>query len=405
MTGAQPGPQRSGAEQSRPQQSGAEQSRAEPSRAEPTVKVLVWDLDDTLWDGTVLEGDDPAPFPAATAALRALDERGVLHAVASRSDRAVATAHLERLGLHELFTVLEIGWGPKSGAVRRIAEAIGIGLDTVAFVDNDPVERAEVAAAHPVVRCYPAEQVAALAELPEFRPEFVTADARERRLRYRGEALRTQAREDHQGTPEEFLASLGLELTIRQAGPDDLARAHELTVRTHQLNTTGRTYGLTELRALCDSPDHRVLVAELTDRFGDYGTIGLALSERTGHREGDGPAGPAEVLRLLLLSCRVMSRGIGPALIGHVVRAALAEGRRPLAEFVPTDVNRVMLVNLRFAGFTVVGREGEGRLLLGYPPAAPPPSPPGHLRLITPEAPEAPEAPVALEAPEARNRP
>ncbi|MFJ2862501.1 HAD-IIIC family phosphatase [Kitasatospora sp. NPDC087314] len=350
----------------------------------PTVKVLVWDLDDTLWDGTVLEGDDPAPFPAATAALRALDERGVLHAVASRSDPAIAAAHLERLGLYELFTVLEIGWGPKSGAVRRIAEAIGIGLDTVAFVDNDPVERAEVAAAHPVVRCYPAEEVAALAERPEFRPEFVTADARLRRLRYRGEARREQAREEHQGTPEEFLASLGLELTIRQAWPDDLARAHELTVRTHQLNTTGRTYGLAELRALCDSPDHRVLVAELTDRFGAYGTIGLALSERTRHREGDGPDGPAEVLRLLLLSCRVMSRGIGPALIGHVVRAALAEGRRPLAEFVPTDVNRVMLVNLRFAGFTVVGQEEGGRLLLGYPAAAPPPPSPGHLRLLTP---------------------
>ncbi|MER8102622.1 HAD-IIIC family phosphatase [Kitasatospora sp. NPDC094016] len=391
-----------GPRQSGPQQSGAEPTGAGQRSAEPTVKVLVWDLDDTLWDGTVLEGDDPVPFPAATAALRALDERGVLHAVASRSDRAVATAHLERLGLHELFTVLEIDWGPKSGAVRRIAEAIGIGLDTVAFVDNDPVERAEVAAAHPVVRCYPAEQVAALAELPEFRTEFVTADARERRLRYRGEALRTRAREDHQGSPEEFLASLGLELTVRQAGPDDLARAHELTVRTHQLNTTGRTYDLPELRALCDSPDHRVLVAELTDRFGDYGTIGLALSERTGHRKGDGPA---EVLRLLLLSCRVMSRGIGPALIGHVVRAALAEGRRPLAEFVPTDVNRVMLVNLRFAGFTVVGQEGEGRLLLGYPPAASPPPPPGHLRLITPEAPAAPEAAATREASDARNRP
>ncbi|MFI5647220.1 HAD-IIIC family phosphatase [Kitasatospora sp. NPDC051705] len=356
----------------------------------PTVKVLVWDLDDTLWDGTVLEGDDPAPFPAATAALRELDGRGVLHAVASRSDRAAATAHLERLGLHELFTVLEVGWGPKSGAVRRIAEAIGIGLDTVAFVDNDPVERAEVAAAHPEVRCYPAEQVGALAGLPEFRPPFVTADARERRLRYRAEARRAQAGGEYQGTPQEFLASLDLTLTVRRAEPGDLARAHELTVRTHQLNTTGRTYDLARLRALCGSPDHRVLVAELTDRFGDYGTIGLALSERIRYAAGEGPAEPAELLRLLLLSCRVMSRGVGPALIGHVVRSALAEGRRPLAEFVPTEVNRVMLVNLRFAGFTVLGPAEEGRLLLGYPPAAPPPPPPGHLRLITPPPAETP---------------
>ncbi|MET7637290.1 HAD-IIIC family phosphatase [Streptomyces sp. NPDC005438] len=336
------------------------------------VKCLVWDLDDTLWGGTVLEGDDPRPLDEAVSTLHALDERGVLHAVASRGDEATALAHLDKLGLAELFTVLEVGWGAKSESVRRISETLGIGIDTLAFVDNDPVERAEVAAAHARVRCYAAEELAELPEREEFRSRHVTQEARGRRRLYQAEASRNQAQEAYEGTPAEFLASLDLELTLRAAAPDDLARAHELTVRTHQLNTTGRGYSMAELREMCDSPRYQVLVAGLTDRFGSYGIIGLAVVEHVGERG---------VLRLLLLSCRVMSRGIGPALIGHVVRETLAEGRRPEAEFVPTEVNRVMLVNLRFAGFEVLER-GEDRLLLGFPPDREPPSPPSHVRIV-----------------------
>ncbi|CAL9617509.1 HAD-IIIC family phosphatase [Streptomyces sp. enrichment culture] len=338
----------------------------------PVVKCLVWDLDDTLWQGTVLEGDAPRPSPAAVATLRALDERGILHAVASRGDHATATAHLTALGLHELFTVVEVGWGAKSEAVRRIAGTLGIGLDTVAFIDNDAVERAEVAAALPAVRCHPAAHAPLLPSLPDYRPSHLTAESRTRRLLYRGEQRRRQAQEDHAGPPREFLASLGLVLTVRPAAADDLERAHELTVRTHQLNTTGRTYDLAELRELCGSPAHQVLVASLEDRFGSYGTVGLALSERDAH---------TSLLKLLLLSCRVINRGVGPALIGHVVRDAIGSGRRPLAEFVPTDVNRVMLVNLRFSGFEVVERTGAG-LLLGFDPARTPPAPDGAVRVV-----------------------
>ncbi|MFD1935537.1 HAD-IIIC family phosphatase [Nonomuraea mangrovi] len=336
------------------------------------VKCLVWDLDDTLWDGTVLEGDRPVPFHEAVSALRTLDERGVLHAVASRGDRARALDHLIEQGLDGLFTLEEIGWGPKSEALRRIADTLGIGVDSVAFIDNDPLERAEVSAALPAVRTYPAEAAGSLAGLPEFRTGPVTEESRQRRLLYRREAERRRAKESYTGPPAEFLATLGLELAVRRADEHDLVRASELTVRTHQLNTTGRTYDLAELRALCDSPSHQVLVADLTDRFGAYGTVGLALTE---HRED------TSCLQLLLLSCRVMSRGVGPALIGHLVRDALATGRRPTAEFVPTEVNRVMLVNLRFSGFEVLSRTGD-TLLLGYGSASPPPATTGPVRVV-----------------------
>ena len=336
-----------------------------------TVKCLVWDLDDTLWDGVVLEGDDPAPVPAAVETLTALDERGILHAVASRGEREVALAHLRAHGLDELFTVVEVSWGAKSAAVRRIAEALGIGLDTLAFVDNDPVERAEVAEALPMVRCYPAEEAGLLPAYGAFQPEFVTTESRQRRMMYRVEAERRAAEDDHTGPSSDFLASLGLVLTLHAATPDDLARAHELTVRTHQLNTTGWTADMAELRRLCASGEHEVLVASLTDRFGPYGTVGLAIS-RIGAKES--------VLKLLLMSCRVTSRGVGAVLLDQLVRRALAAGLRPRAEFVRTDVNRIMLVTLRFAGFEVVERSGD-RLLLEL--RGQPASQTAHVRVVT----------------------
>lgn len=337
-----------------------------------TVKCLVWDLDDTLWDGVVLEGDYPEPFPAALSTLHALDERGILHAVASRGEPELAAAHLAEHGLTDMFTVVEVNWGAKSESVQAVAEALNIGLDAIAFVDNDPLERAEVVQALPMVRCYAADEVAQLPGLAEFQPEFVTVESRQRRHMYRVEAARRQAERVHSGPSAEFLASLNLEMIVRRAGDDDLVRAHELTVRTHQLNTTGWTADLDELRRLSRSRHHEVLVASLRDRFGPYGTIGLALSEVHADRS---------VLKLLLMSCRVMSRGVGAVLLNHIIARALADGRRPMAEFVPTDVNRIMLVTLRFGGFEVSEQDGD-RLLLGYTGDRPP-APAEHVRLLS----------------------
>jgi FkbH-like protein len=321
-----------------------------------TVKCLVWDLDDTIWDGVVLEGDGNPPKHTALHALRVLDMRGILHAVASRGDFDVATAHLRKHGLEELFSEIHIGWEPKSAAVRWIAESLNINPNAIAFVDNDPVERAEVAAALPQVRCYSADELASIPELPDFTPTMVTDEACRRRERYRVERRRRTSEQTFSGSDAEFLASLELVMTVRSAAEADLARAHELTVRTNQLNTTGRTFDIDELRSFSTSECHDVLVASLCDRFGDYGTIGLAVSEYRGDDS---------VLLLLLMSCRVMSRGVGGALIQFVVDRARHRGTRPVAEFVPTETNRVMLVTLRFAGFDAV-ESGSDRIMLAH---------------------------------------
>ncbi len=316
----------------------------------PTVKVLVWDLDETLWSGTLLEGDDVRLRPGVEEVLTTFDHRGILQSVASKNDSTAALAKLQELGVADYFIYPQIGWSAKSQSVERIAASINIGLDTVAFIDDQPFEREEVAHAHPQVRTLDADEVESLSERPDFIPRFITDESAIRRRMYQADIERQQVEEEFTGPQEEFLAGLGMRFTLGPARQEDLKRAEELTVRTHQLNTTGYTYSYDELADLRCSPDHLLLVADLVDKYGTYGKIGLALVEKG--RE-------VWTLKLLLMSCRVMSRGVGTIMLHHILALARDAGVRLLAELRPNDRNRMMLVTYRFAGFRELERRGD----------------------------------------------
>ena len=331
-----------------------------------TVKCVVWDLDNTLWDGVLLEDTDVRLRPGVVEAIRTLDERGILHSIASRNDHDAAMAKLRELGLADYFLYPQINWGNKSESVNQVAKALNIGVDTLAFVDDQPFERDEVAFQLPTVQCIDAAEAPAIPTRPEMNPRFVTADSRERRHLYRADAQRKIAEEDHRGSSEEFLASLDMVFTIDPASERDMQRAEELTVRTNQLNATGYTYSYDELDAFRRSPDHDLLVAGLTDTYGSYGKIGLSLVER-------GPE--VWTIKLLLMSCRVMARGVGSVLLNHLIRQAHQAGVGLRAEFVPTDRNRTMYVTYKFAGFREVAQrngvsvlENDFSRIQDYPP-------------------------------------
>ena len=326
---------------------GAAALPAKPKRGR--VKCIVWDLDNTLWDGVLLEDSDVKVRPWVVEHIKELDAKGVLHSVASKNDHDAAMAKLDALGLAEYFLCPQISWNPKSDAVKTVAEALNLGLDAFAFVDDQEFERAEVAFATPEVICVDILDLQSALDRPEFRPRFVTDESAGRREMYRGQILREGLEKDFVGTNEEFLASLEMAFTIESAKRADLQRAEELTVRTNQLNSTGRTYSYEELDALRESPDHLVLVASLTDKFGSYGKIGLALVEK-----GE----TVWHLRMMLMSCRVMSRGVGMVLLNHVMRLAGEAGARLRADFVETGRNRMMQITYIFAGFREVDRDG-----------------------------------------------
>lgn len=343
---------------------------------EKTIKVVIWDLDETLWDGILAEGDEVRLRPGVLQAIETLDSRGILHSVASKNDHEDAMAKLRELGIDGYFLYPQISWSSKAEGVRRIAESINVGLDAVCFVDDQPFEREEVTHSLPEVMTVDATEAEDLPSRPELMPRFITDESRIRRQMYQADVHRNSAEEGFVGPQEDFLSTLDMEFTVAPATREDLERAEELTVRTHQLNTTGYTYSYEELDAFRTSPDHLLLVASLVDRYGTYGKIGLALVE-TGS--------PVWNIHLLLMSCRVMSRGVGTILLNHIMGLARDAGARLTAEFRSNDRNRMMLVTYKFAGFKEVDRRDDLMVLENDLSRIQPP--PGYVRVRTHDAP------------------
>jgi FkbH-like protein len=321
---------------------------------ERTIKCVVWDLDNTIWEGVLLEDTQCSLRPDVTGVIKALDDRGILNSIASRNENAAAMLKLSQLGLDEYFLYPQINWNSKVTSIKAIAQAINIGLDAIAFIDDQSFERDEVAYSLPEVLCIDARDVYKILDMPALNPHFVSDESKSRRLMYIHGAKRTQAERDFIGSSEEFLATLEMVFTISLAKEDDLQRAEELTVRTHQLNTTGYTYSCDELNAFRQSDNYKLLIATLDDKYGTYGKIGLALVEC---------GKDIWTIKLLLMSCRVISRGVGTILLTHIMQLARKDNVRLHAEFVPNDRNRMMYITYKFGGFYEVKKLGKLVLL------------------------------------------
>jgi FkbH-like protein len=345
---------------------------AAKKKEKQSIKCVVWDLDNTVWDGILLEDDEVRLRPHVVDIIRTLDERGILHSIASRNDHDTAMAKLKEFGIDEYFLYPQINWNSKAASIGQIAKDINIGLDAIAFVDDQPFEREEVAFTHDRVLCIDSMQLDDILERPELNPRFITEDSRQRRAMYMADIKRNREEAEFVGPTEEFLSTLGMIFSIAPCKEEDLKRAEELTVRTNQLNTTGYTYSYEELDAFRQSPHHQLLVSSLEDKHGTYGKIGLTLIEM-----GE----DVWNIKLLLMSCRVMSKGVGMIMIHHILRTAKAAGVKVRGEFVSNDRNRQMLITYKFAGFKEVERQGNVMIMENDFSAIQPPPPYVDLRV------------------------
>ena len=123
------------------------------------IKCVVWDLDNTLWDGILLESNEVRLKPQIRQIIQTLDSRGILHSIASKSNYDDAMARITEFKLEEFFLYPEISWNAKSASIKRIQENLNIGLDALMFIDDQPFERDEVHHEHPEVLCLDASQV------------------------------------------------------------------------------------------------------------------------------------------------------------------------------------------------------------------------------------------------------
>jgi len=284
------------------------------------IKCVIWDLDETLLDGVYLES--PERPPPANEALRAvlveLAGRGILHAIASRNPPTAASYAAHATGLS--FAAVRCGWEAKSAAVAAIMSDVGLTADAVAFVDNDALERAEVAFALPDVLVLAPHEMTDAANWPAFSPPVLTDEARRRGEFYANRRARMAEARAFGGSREAFLRHCQTRVVIAPAAPVDLPRLHELSVRTHQFNSAGTQLTEAQFAALLDSGSQRVICVRLSDRFGDDGLVGACVIDTAA-----APAGRWEV-QLLMMSCRAIGRGVIDALLSWICLAARDAG-------------------------------------------------------------------------------
>lgn len=352
-----------------------------------SAKCLVLDLDNTLWGGVI--GDDGLDgiaigqgSPEGEAFLGfqryvlSLMERGVILAVCSKNDEANARAAFERhpdmLLRSEHITAFLANWDDKPTNLRRIADQIGIGLDALVFVDDNPFERELVRQTLPMVRVPEMPEDAALyadrlASAGYFEAVALTSEDAARTRLYAANAARARLRDEATDLAG-YLASLDMVLEWQRVDRSGLARATQLANKTNQFNLTTRRYSEAEMAAMIVDPAACALQFRLCDRYGDNGVIALIVAV---------PAQAPATLEIdaWLMSCRVLGRDVERACLAVLVAEAAAAGVTELqGVFRPTARNDMVRGHYARLGFTAVYEgddETRWRLSTATPVAAP----------------------------------
>lgn len=316
---------------------------AKPAVA-PKIKCVVWDLDNTLWQGVLVEDGLPnlKLRPEAVHAVLELDRKGILQSVVSKNDPENALQALQHFGLADYFLYPQISWGPKSQAIGAIRQALNIGIDTFAFVDDQQFERAEVLSQHPDVLVLDAVQIDELATNDRFQVE-VTAEGASRRKMYQEEAQRSAAFEGQpEGNYEEFLRSCDISVEIAYLTEPDLDRANELAQRTNQLNTSASRYTADQLRKMmAPGSTTRALTVRASDKFGKYGLIGLCIVDE-----------PQSLIAAMMFSCRIQGKLVDDAMLSWL-EAVYGQDQPLRARFNATKKNTPARQLLERTGFEV----------------------------------------------------
>jgi FkbH-like protein len=352
-----------------------------------TSKCLVLDLDGTLWGGILAE-DGPAgievsdgvrgeAFHAFQSAVKQLGAQGALVAVCSKNDEALAREVLtanENLALRvdDLVAVVA-NWGAKPDNLTQLAEQLGIGVDSLVFVDDSPTERGMVRAALPAVPVIdvdsdePAMHTHQLLADGWFVTLEVTAEDRDRAERYRTERTRLEFRERSDSLAG-YLAGLGTTVELSHATADDAARLAQITQRTNQFNLTTVRLDTAGVRRMVDDGGVEVFAIRCADRFGQHGTVGAVFATWWGQ---------AMHLDNFLLSCRVLARDVESACLRAILSYAKQAGAAEVvASFRPTAKNQRTRDFYPSHGFVPMDGPGDAAVrfhhdLNGLPPPVP----------------------------------
>ena len=312
-------------------------------------KCVVVDLDNTLWPGVLAETGAPFAWEPSISgafsfvgiyfglheALLCLKRRGIVLACVSKNDEAVvrelwkypASYPRERLLTLDDFVTHRINWNDKTDNIRSIAGELGFGLDTLVFVDDNPVERERVRQRLPEVEVW-GEDISllrrALLDDPRLQVVRVTDESSRRtelvKAQLGRQRLQTQAIDE-----QSYIESLQIKMRVERLTADSsFDRVEELFRRTTQFNATSRVFPAQQLRQLAATANATIFALHVSDRFAEHGLVGATIIE-------------GGVITGLVISCRVLGLGIEHRFVQQVLRDSGAD--HLTATIVPTARN------------------------------------------------------------------
>jgi FkbH-like protein len=311
------------------------------------IKCIVWDLDDTLWQGILAERDELVLSDEIRTLLNRMDQVGILQSIASRNQPAAAGEQLKRFGIDHFFLYPQYNLPSKAAAIEKIAEKLHIGLESIVFLDDSEFELEEVAYFLPKVQCFNRkEQWSAFCDTME---QTITAlqhgmtyESKNRRVFFQIEGEKEAARLSFSDSRDDFLKSCHMTLNIDPATEEDLPRVMELIQRTNQFRIFLDKADGETCRTYMQDRDGRkaLLTARLKDRFGDYGIVGIAFLTEY-------------MIEQFCISCRVGGRGVAAAFLHAITQSIIRKypDHQPECRFAPTDRNLPMLILLKSMGF------------------------------------------------------
>jgi FkbH-like protein len=336
------------------------------------AKALVVDLDNTLWGGIV--GEDGfagvklgpeypgAAYQAIQRIMLDLARRGILLAICSKNNPEDAMEVLEKhpgmLLRPKHFAAMRISWSDKVQGLREIAAELNIGIDFLAFLDDNPVEREQVRASLPEVMVIdlptnPFGYASTVLDYPGFERLSVSAEDQQRTAMYAQQRERASKQQLFQ-SKEDFYRFLEQEVEIAPLSPETLGRISQLTQKTNQFNLTTRRYTEQQISEMSARKGWHILSVRVHDRFGDQGLVGVSIT----HDERD----TCEI-DTFLLSCRVIGRTVETALLSAIAKAASArECTRLAGYFLPTKKNAPAENFYSRHEFQLVSQSSEGSL-------------------------------------------
>ena len=325
-------------------------------------KCIVLDLDNTLWGGIVGEdgfngiklGPDPPgnAFVEFQKTLLSLHQRGIILAINSKNNYddaiKVIREHPYMQLKEENFAAIRINWNDKVSNLKEIADEINIGLDSLIFFDDDPVNREYVRVSLPQVMTVelpqdPSEFTNVLKHLNEFSVLKITQEDQQRGKMYAEQRKRTDLEKSSSGL-QDFLKQLDLKVSIKNANDFTIPRISQLTLKTNQFNLTTKRYQESDIKKFSQDTNYLVGCAQVEDKFGDNGITGVFIVDKKNPQEW--------YLDTFLLSCRVMGREVEKGILNHIINKAKESGAQKIrARFIPTHKNKPIEDFLPSCGF------------------------------------------------------